>query len=289
MNVPDATRFILAALDEDLGENSDITTLSTVSAETTGEAQIVAKSNMVVCGQPIASQVFSTVGERFGAVSYHACVADGARVEAGDVVATLKGSLRSVLIGERVALNLMMKLSGISTNTAAHVDAATGGTLRVVDTRKTTPLLRAFEKYAVRCGGASNHRFGLYDGILIKDNHLVAAGGVKNAIHAARSHAHHLLQVEVEVSNLSELSDAIDAGADVVLLDNMDNEMLAEAVAMRAARCPRLLLEASGNMNARRIAEIKSIGLDFVSVGGLIHQAVWTDLSLRITARSDAN
>ena len=197
---------------------------------------------------------------------------DGQGVDPGTVVGTVEGPLAALLRGERCALNFLMHLSGIATHTRSVVDSAAG--LRVVDTRKTTPLLRALEKEAVRHGGAANHRFSLFDGVLIKDNHIVAAGGIPEAVRRARAHAHHLLKIEVEVENLVELDQALAAGADVVLLDNMDDDTLRRAVAVRDAwRGQRVVLEASGNMTAERIARIAGIGLDFVSMGGQIGRA----------------
>jgi nicotinate-nucleotide pyrophosphorylase (carboxylating) len=220
-------------------------------------------------------EVFKQVG-----ASYKPVVAEGEEVAAGTVIATVEGPLASLLTGERCALNFLMHLCGIATHTREAVRAA--GFLRVVDTRKTTPLHRALEKHAVRIGGGGNHRFGLFDGILIKDNHIIAAGGILKAVERARQYAHPLVKVEVEVETLSELAEALEAGADVILLDNMDNATLAEAVGIVRNVSPKVLLEASGNMSAERLVTMGKLGIDYVSMGGLIHQARWADLSLRI-------
>ena len=266
------TELVRLTLEEDLGPG-DLTTEATVSPDAWGSAKIIAKERLVLSGVAAAAEVFRQLGARF-----LARCAEGAEVAAGEEVATVEGRLQSLLSGERVALNFLMHLSGVATHTRRVVEKAT---VRVVDTRKTTPLLRQLEKQAVRSGGAFNHRFALFDGILIKDNHIVAAGRIGTAVARARAAAHHLLKVEVEVENLDELREALDARADVILLDNMDNRTLRAAVLLTAGRA---LLEASGNMNAERIATLGDIGIDMVSMGGLIHQSRWVDLSMRIDA-----
>ena len=285
MTLSDLVRL---ALEEDVGPG-DVTTRAVVAPTARGAARIVAKQAIVVSGQAAAAEVFRQLDAR-----YEPVVADGAEAEPGVVVARVEGTLAALLTGERTALNFLMRLCGVATHTRSVVRAAGG--LRVVDTRKTTPLLRALEKEAVRHGGAANHRYALYDGVLIKDNHIVAAGGLTTAVRRARASAHHLLRIEVEVESLGELREALAAGADVVLLDNMDDATLHEAVAMRAAHRAAggqpVVLEASGNMTAERIARLAATlqganlqgagGLDFVSMGGLVHQARWADLSMRI-------
>ena len=222
--------LVRLALEEDVGPG-DRTTEACVPADAVGAARIVAKSTLVVCGHIEATEVFRQMG-----VSYKAEVAEGERVQPGTVVARISGSARAMLTGERLALNFLMKLCGIATHTRSVVEGAKG--LRVVDTRKTSPLLRAPERRAVRIGGGSNHRFALYDGILIKDNHISAAGGITAAVHAARQAAHHLLRIEVEVEDADQAAEAIDAGADVVLLDNMTDEQMASIVDAHWGRCP---------------------------------------------------
>lgn len=272
------SELVRLALEEDIGAG-DVTTRAVVDPAVRGAARIVAKQPLVVSGQPAAAEVFRQLGARYEAVQ-----PDGAPVDNGALVGRVEGSLASLLTGERTALNFLMRLCGVATHTRSVVQAASG--MRVVDTRKTTPLLRALEKDAVRHGGAANHRYALYDGVLIKDNHIVAAGGITHAVRRARANAHHLLRVEVEVETLDELREALTVGADVVLLDNMDDATLREGVALRDAHArnggQRTILEASGNMTAERIARIADIGLDFVSMGGLVHQARWADLSMRI-------
>jgi nicotinate-nucleotide pyrophosphorylase (carboxylating) len=274
--------FIRRALDEDVGPG-DVTTVATVPAGRPGEGLFKAKQALVVCGHEPARMVFQTLADDRGEeVAYEELIPDGTPAVFGDILARVAGPLSLLITGERLALNLMMRLSGVATNTRTYVDAAGPDGPAVVDTRKTTPLLRDLEKAAVRAGGGRNHRHALYDGVLIKDNHVTAAGGVKPAIRAARAGAHHLLRIEVEVSDLAQLNEALDERAEVVLLDNMDDALLAEAVRLARARDPRVLLEASGNMTPERIGRIKGLGLDFVSAGGLVHQARWVDVSMKV-------
>jgi nicotinate-nucleotide pyrophosphorylase (carboxylating) len=263
--------LVRRGLEEDVGQG-DVTTLAVVPPELEANAEIIAKQDLIVCGHACAGEVFRQLG-----IAYVPVLSDGSRVKPGDVVARVKGKARGMLTGERLALNFLMKLSGIATHTRSIVDGCTSG-MRVVDTRKTTPLLRAQERGAVRVGGGSNHRFALYDGVLIKDNHIQAAGSVKEAIQRAKSAVHHLLKIEVEVEDIAGLEEAIESGADVVMLDNMSNEELEKAIALCGGR---VTIEASGNMDARRIAEIQHMGIDVVSMGGLIHQATWADLSMK--------
>lgn len=266
--LPELVRLSLA---EDIGPG-DVTTQAVVPEPIHGFAWISAKQGLVVCGQEVVTEVFRQVGIR-----YQALVPDGVWVEPATRLGEATGDLARLLLAERTALNFLMRLSGIASHTRSVV--ARAGELKVVDTRKTTPLHRALEKYAVRCGGGHNHRFALYDGVLVKDNHIVAAGGVAEAVRRARSVAHHLLRIEVEVETLAQLHEAIEAGADAVLLDNMDDDLLREAVRVAGGR---VLLEASGNMTADRVAALADSGLDFVSMGGLIHQARWADVSMRL-------
>ncbi len=273
--------FVRLALDEDVG-HGDLTTEACIPADATGTAFIHSKQELVVAGHEPAAAVFAELSARTGlAVEYTVEQPDGAAVADRTVVARLKGSLRTILTGERLALNFLMKLSGIATQVRPFVQAAEGK-LRIVDTRKTTPMLRYFEKYAVRCGGGDNHRFALYDGLMVKDNHIQAAGSLKAAVDACRNHAHHLVRIECEVETLDQLAQALDTAADVILLDNMDNATLAQAVAITRQKKPGVVLEASGNIDVQRIREIRDLGLDVASSGGLIHQARWVDLSLEI-------
>ncbi len=257
---------------EDLGPG-DITTDSCVPTDAEGSGRIYAKQPLIVSGLLAAAECFRQQG-----VDLVAAVSDGDRVIPGQDVARISGGLQGILRAERPALNFLMRLSGIATHSALVVGAAEGK-VRVVCTRKTTPLHRSLEKAAVRHGGGHNHRHGLYDGVMIKDNHIIAAGGITAAVRAARERVHHLVRIEVEVEDMEQLREALAVGADVILLDNMDDRGLAEAVAITGGRAQ---LEASGNMDAARIAALKDHGLDVISVGGLIHQARWVDLSLRL-------
>lgn len=263
-------QLVQQALMEDVGAG-DITTLSTIPRDAESVGIIRAKQELVVCGHEPAQEVFRQVG-----AVYTPLVEEGILVSAGTQIAKVEGNSRAILTGERLALNFLMKLCGIATHTYRTVEGVSG--LRVVDTRKTTPLLRYHERRAVRIGGGHNHRFALYDGILIKDNHIIASGSITKAVQAAKQNAHHLLKIEVEVESLEAMEEAIQAGADVVMLDNMTNEEYRRAVALNQGR---VLIEASGNMNRERILQIQDIGIDVVSMGGLIHQATWADLSMK--------
>ena len=265
------SELVRASLQEDVG-TGDVTTEACVSVDLKGTAVIRAKADLVVAGHAPAQETFAQVR-----AEYTAAVPDGTAVSAGGIVARVSGPMRSLLTGERVALNFLMRLSGIATHTRRCVSAAGG--LKVVDTRKTTPLHRMLEKHAVRMGGASNHRFALYDAVLIKENHIMAAGGVSAAVSKCKEAVGGRFGVQVEVEDLVELEQAIAAGADAVLLDNMDDTTLARAVALADGR---LLLEASGGMTPDRLPRLDGMGLDRVSMGGLIHQARWVDLSMRI-------
>ena len=268
-------RLLLAALDEDVG-GGDITTQLTVPPGTAVKGRIVAKDDLVLAGAFVAQRVFFLVEP---AVELRWLAADGALVRKGDVVAEISGPAQGVLTGERLALNFLQRLSGIATGTRAMVDAAAGNKARIVDTRKTTPGLRALEKWAVRVGGGANHRAGLHDGILIKDNHLAAAGGITPAVNAARAGAPHTMRVEVEVDSLAQLEEAITAGAEVVLIDNFGEG--AWPAVVKAAR-GRVLIEISGNMDVRRAALAAQAGADFISAGVLTHSVRAADLSLRL-------
>jgi len=282
----DVRALVAMALEEDLGPG-DLTTEACVDATARGEGILKAKQELVVCGHAVVREVFAEAARRTGGTAlFVEQEREGALVKPGTIVGRVRGHLRALLIGERTALNFAMRLSGIATNVRRYVEAAGQSGPRIVDTRKTTPLHRQLEKHAVKVGGAQNHRFALFDGILIKDNHIAAVGGITEAIRRAKAHAHHLLKVEVEVSNLAQVDEALAAGADALLLDNMDDAGLASAIHRVHKERPNVVLEASGNMDPERIARIKDLGLDLVSAGGLIHQARWADLSLKI-ARTD--
>lgn len=275
-NIPLA--LIRAALEED-GAFTDITTLCTVPVEQQARGSIIARQAGVIAGLTIAAAVFRELDPL---VEVTLLAAGGAHVQPGRVIATVHGPARAVLSAERVALNFLGRLSGIATLTARCVQAIEGTRARILDTRKTTPGLRALEKEAVRMGGGHNHRFGLNDGVLIKDNHIKAAGGVARSIRAARTRAPHLLKIEVECETLSEVREALQAGADVILLDNMDIDATRSAVELTRRASPNVLIEASGSIgvNPARLQAVASTGVDFISLGALTHSAPNFDVSL---------
>jgi len=270
-------RLIDLALDEDLGAAGDVTTLALVPASARGRGELLAKEPLVVAGGAAFARVFQRL-EPGSTVELHR--ADGARVEAGTVVASVSAALRTLLVGERTALNFVQRTCGIATLAAQAADAVRGTRTRILDTRKTAPGMRALSKQAVRAGGADNHRFGLFDGVLIKDNHLAAVGGdVREALRRARAGAPRLVKVEVEVTTLAQLDEAIAAGADLVLLDNMDDAQVTEAVRLARGRAQ---LEVSGGVTLERLPRLAALGVDYVSMGALTHSARAMDLSLEI-------
>lgn len=270
--------FIRKALAEDVG-NGDITSESIIGISAKCSARIVAKQRTVLAGVDFAREVFAQVDPN---ISFRPRAKDAALIEKGETVVILNGLTRSILAGERLALNMMQRLSGIASLTRQFVDSTKDFKVRIVDTRKTTPGMRFMEKYAVRAGGGYNHRFGLFDGILIKDNHIIAAGGIKEAVKRV-SRAHHLLKVEVEVTNLKDLREAIRAGVDIVMLDNMRIEVMREAVRIARAAREKILLEASGNVSLSTVRDIAATGVDLISIGAITHSAPAADLSLKVT------
>jgi nicotinate-nucleotide pyrophosphorylase (carboxylating) len=270
--------LIRHALVED-GADSDITTRCTVPEEQQTRANIIARQEGVIAGLAVAAATFRELDPR---VSVEMLVEDGTSVQAGQVVAHISGPARSVLSAERVALNFLGHLSGIATRTAQCVSALKGTKARILDTRKTTPGLRSLEKEAVRMGGGHNHRFNLSDGVLIKDNHIKAAGGIVSAITLARRLAPHLLKIEVECETLLEVEEALGAAADVLLLDNMPVESMHRAVELVRRVAPKVLIEASGNIgtNPAKLAEVAATGVDFISLGAITHSASNFDVSL---------
>lgn len=266
-------QIVSLALAEDVG-TGDVTTRLTVPEETPAKAEITAKQDLVLAGLAPARLTFEMVDPR---VRFTADAADGDRLKPGDVAVRLEGPAASILTAERVALNFLMRLSGVATLTARYVAELGDHPARMIDTRKTTPGMRALEKAAVRAGGGANHRFGLYDGILIKDNHIAAAGSISAAVDRARKGGHHLLKIEVEVEDLDGLKEAIAAGADAVLLDNMSPEMMAEAASLAGGQ---VILEASGGITLENVGVVATTGVHFISSGALTHSAPAADLSL---------
>jgi nicotinate-nucleotide pyrophosphorylase (carboxylating) len=266
--------LLLSALKEDIG-TGDITTLCCIPAENRSEAYLLAKDEGVICGIDIAARVFTLVDEE---IRFIPRLRDGEKVSKGDIIANIFGSSRGILTGERVALNLMQRLSGIATATAKAVDAVNGTKARIVDTRKSTPGLRVLEKYAVRAGGGHNHRFNLSDGVLIKDNHILASGGISNAVSAAKNAVPHVMKIEVETETLDEVQEALDAGADIIMLDNMTLELMTEAVKQIGGRA---ITEASGNMGEKNLSEVAKTGVDVISIGALTHSVKSLDISMK--------
>ena len=268
------TQLLQLALEEDLG-HGDITSSMMIPEESEDRALFIAKGNFVLAGFPFARLVFHLLDPAAACKAFHA---EGARVRRGDVLGEVFGKTRLLLAAERTSLNILQRLSGIATLTARFVDAVSGTSARILDTRKTTPCHRFMEKYAVRMGGGVNHRFGLYDGILIKDNHIAAVGGIGQAVSLAKS-GHPLAKVEVEVENLKDLHEALDVRPDIIMLDNMSLQDMAEAVKIVAGR---VLLEASGNVSLDNVRKIAETGVDMISVGALTHSVTAADISLKI-------
>ncbi|MDE3228876.1 MAG: carboxylating nicotinate-nucleotide diphosphorylase [Chloroflexota bacterium] len=271
------------ALAEDVGRG-DLTTEATIPAGTHASGRIIAKADGVVAGLPMAALIFRLMNPETHIVLI---AHDGDHVTRGQALAALEGDARAILTAERTALNFLGRLSGVAT-LAARCAAATAGTdAKVIDTRKTTPGLRALEKYAVRMGGAANHRSGLDDGILIKDNHIAAAGSLAAAVERARTHASHLIKIEVECEDEAQVREALAIGVDAILLDNMPVEAMRTAVALIRERVPRVVIEASGNIgpDPQRLAEVAATGVDLISLGALTHSAPAFDVSLEFDAR----
>ena len=273
---PDCEEIVRRALLEDVG-TGDVTTLYTVPAEAQATARMVAKSPGIIAGLPVVEAVLRQMDPD---VRGTRIVVEGARVLAGDTIFTMQGRAQSLLTAERVALNFAQRLSGIATKTARFVELVAGTRARIVDTRKTTPGLRALEKYAVRVGGGYNHRYGLYDAILIKDNHIAASGGIALAVQNAFAYAPHTMTVTVECDTLAQVREALDAEADILLLDNMSLEQLRQAVELIGGQAAT---EASGGVNEETVAAIAQTGVDIISVGALTHSAVALDISLDLT------
>ncbi len=279
--VEDAVRN---ALLEDLGRAGDITTMATIPADASADAAIVTRKPGILSGLDLARAAFRLMSDD---VTFDHLASDGDRLAPGSIVARISGPASAILSAERVALNYLSHLSGIATATRAFADAISGTRARITCTRKTTPGLRALEKYAVRCGGGSNHRFGLDDAILIKDNHIAVAGGVGKAIASARIFAGHTVKIEVEVDTLDQLREALNAGPDIIMLDNMAPDMLRQAVAINQAQTggAMAVLEASGTVTLDTVAAIAATGVDYISSGWITHSAPVLDLGLDIRVR----
>jgi nicotinate-nucleotide pyrophosphorylase (carboxylating) len=266
-------RIIENALAEDI-HTGDITTLSVVKERHEARARLVAKEPLVLAGIDVASRVFHVLDPR---ILFTPLFRDSDMPGSGDIIAELLGDVSMLLQGERVALNLLQRMCGVATLTARYVEAVKGTGARIVDTRKTAPGLRMLDKYAVRAGGGSNHRFGLYDGVLIKENHITAAGGITLAVARARDFIPHTIKIEVETETLAEVAEALACGADIIMLDNMDTASMRTAVQLIAGRA---LVEASGGVTLETVREIAETGVDIISVGALTHSARAMDISM---------
>ncbi|UCD83692.1 MAG: carboxylating nicotinate-nucleotide diphosphorylase [Deltaproteobacteria bacterium] len=267
--------LVKTALSEDLGQG-DITCHCLIPDHTIGKAQIIAKEEIILGGIDIAALVFHTLDPE---ITIEKCFNDGERISASEVIAILKGNLTDLLTGERVALNFLQHLSGIATLTHRFVDAVKDYKTKILDTRKTTPGMRTLEKYAVRVGGGNNHRFGLSDGFLIKDNHIRACGGITQALQRAKSNTPFTLKIEVEVKSLEEVEEALEAGAEIVMLDNMNLDSIEAAVSLIDKRA---VIEVSGGVTLENVKEIARTGVDYISVGALTHSARAVDISMEL-------
>jgi len=269
-------KLIDLALEEDIGAG-DVTTENLISPEAGGSGQIVAKEALILAGLDIARKVFERLDPD---IAWQPHRSDGDAVDAGTSVLTVSGKLQALLKGERVALNFLQRLSGVATLVRTYTTKIPGGGARLVDTRKTTPGWRMLEKYAVRVGGAGNHRMGLYDGVLIKDNHIAACGGVAAAVARIRGRISHLMKIEIEVATLDQVREALAAGVEVIMLDNMEIDLIRKAVALIDGKA---VIEVSGNVTDARLGRLALTGIDIISVGALTHSARCVDLSMRIT------
>lgn len=270
-----AQTLIELALREDVGDG-DITTDNIIPAETRRKAKMVAKADGVVAGLPIAEMVFRSLDQQ---LIWNVLTPEGSRVKKGDVMVEFEGTYRALLTGERTALNFLQRMSGIATMSAKYADAVKDYKTVILDTRKTLPGFRMLDKYAVKTGGASNHRIGLYDMAMIKDNHIEVAGGITKAVNAVRNNIKPGIQIEVETTTLAQVQEALDAGADIIMLDNMDTETMKKGVELIAGRAK---VEASGNMTLERLREVAATGVDFISIGALTHSVSALDISQRL-------
>lgn len=272
------SNLIERALAEDIG-NGDVTSEAIIPADAEATAEIKTKQDMILAGIDVAREVFRQLDPL---IRIEQLAQDGDKIKTGGVIARVSGKTRVLLAGERVALNLLQHLSGIATLTAKYVERVKGTRAQILDTRKTLPGLRSLEKYAVRMGGGRNHRFGLYDGILVKDNHIAAAGSITKAVELVRKNSHHPFKIEIETKNLDEVRETLAAKADIIMLDNMSPEMMREAVKLIAGRA---LVEASGNVSLDTVRAIAETGVDFISAGAVTHSAPAADISMKIKTR----
>lgn len=283
LNMEKLKAMIRDWLEEDLG-TGDITSMAAIPDDHESIGIIHMKDQGIIAGLPAAEAVFREVDPR---LHFRAHVEEGAHVSPGDVIARVHGRTRSILSGERLALNLLQRMSGVATKTGEFVRALQGLPVRLVDTRKTTPGHRMLEKYAVRVGGGHNHRFGLSDAVLIKDNHIKAAGGIEHAVLAAREMIPHTMKIEVETETLQQVREAIEAGADIIMLDNMPIDRMEEAVRMIRAHAEHVVIEASGGVTLETVRSIAQTGVDVISVGGLTHSVRSLDISLDLNAKKE--
>ena len=267
------------ALLEDIG-GGDVTTSALIPENHTSRAVIRAQEVCVVAGLPFVERIFKLVNPE---LKFKANKRDGDRVKKDTIIAGISGNTRGLLMAERTALNFLQRLSGIATLTQKFVERVRGLPVKVVDTRKTTPGLRFFEKYAVRVGGGANHRSGLFDGVLIKDNHIHASGSIEKAVGMVKKHAHHMLRVEVEVKNITQVRSALSAGVEIIMLDNMSVEDTKKSVKIIRSHSPHVIIEASGNITMNNIRHVAETGVDLISIGALTHSATAVDISMSIT------
>ncbi len=274
LNINQIDKVVNMSLEEDM-PFGDITTDNIVSEESISKARLIAKENGIIAGIPVVLRTYELLSRD---IKINVYFKDGSKVMKGDIIADIEGPTGALLKGERTMLNILQRLSGVATATNKYVNMVSGYPVNVVDTRKTTPGLRYLEKYAVRAGGGQNHRFSLSDGVLIKDNHITAAGGIMNAVSAVRGKIPHTVKIEVETENMDMVREALDAKADIIMLDNMTEEMMAEAVKLINKRA---LVEASGDINEERIVKVAQTGVDIISIGRITHSIKSLDISLK--------
>lgn len=266
-------KYIILALEEDVS-SEDITTNSVIDNEVEGKADLICKEDGILAGIGVFEEVFNILGK----VTVEKYFKEGDKIKKGDLIANINGNMRNILVGERTALNYLQRMSGIATLTNTMVKELEGSKTKLLDTRKTTPNMRIFEKYSVKVGGGCNHRYNLSDGVLIKDNHIGAAGSITKAVEAARKYTNGMKKIEVEVETLKGIEEALEVKAEIIMLDNMDNEMLKEAVKLIGDKA---LTECSGNITIERLKSLRDIGIDFISSGALTHSAPILDFSLK--------